>query len=219
MKHGYMERFEKMGAILRDDHFVLASGSHSRNYFDAKVLFEFAKTTNKELATEIGGDILERFKGIEIDLVIGPATGGNILARWITDVLNLRPANVGFEKVPLVTKKVENGGETSFVFESSEPQFVSGSNILVVEDVVTTGGTAEKVAELAREHNGNVVGIGAICTHGIATARKMGVPRFQALVQMQMTTYKEGYCPLCNRDVPINVEHGHGQEFLDRLAS
>lgn len=219
MEHEYMKRFEEMGAVLRGDHFVLASGDHSANYFNAKALFNFAKT-NQEFMTEIGESILERFEGMEIDLVVGPAMGGNILAKWVTTVLGLRPENIANDNVPLITKKAESGEETNFMPEGLGWHSVSGSNVLVVEDVVTTGGSVQKVVRLVREYGGKVVGVGSVCTHGKTTARKMSIPRFQSLVHMQMATHKEGYCPICyKKEIPVNVQHGHGQKFLDRLAA
>ena len=212
MEHGYIKRFEDMGAVIRDSHFVLASGKHSKDYFDADVLFKFAEE-NLNFSKEIGEAICERFSGAKIDVVIGPATGGNVLAVWVANTLN--------SVVMVETKAVESNGENNFIVEDRNRELLHRGKVLIVEDVVTTGVSVEKVVVLTRKLGGDVVGIGAICTHGITSSRKMGVPKFQSLTHMQIDTYDYagGHCPLCNRGVPVNVQHGHGQEFLNRLAA
>ena len=93
----------------------------------------------------------------------------------------------------------------------------TAKKVLVVEDVLTTGGSVKKVVEAVRALEGQVIGVGALCNSGNITANDLGnVPELLALVKISLESWEEKDCPLCQRQVPINTVLGKGQEFLVR---
>ncbi|MFC1629796.1 phosphoribosyltransferase family protein [Patescibacteria group bacterium] len=91
--------------------------------------------------------------------------------------------------------------------------------MLVVDDVLTTGGSVRGVVEAVRKLGGYVVGVGVIANRGQVTAKDVGdVSELFALADVTMDSYPEKECPLCKKGVPINTVLGKGQEFLARRA-
>jgi orotate phosphoribosyltransferase len=104
-----------------------------------------------------------------------------------------------------------------FVFRRGYDKLIPGKQVLVVEDVLTTGGTVKKVVGAVRELGGIVVGVGALVNRGGITAKDVGdVPRLGALINITLDVWDEKACPLCEQGVPINTDVGKGREFLDR---
>ena len=142
-KDKYIEIFKKTGALL-EGHFVLTSGRHSSSYFQcAKVLqypqylSQFSKEIIKELSTEL-----------EVDKVISPAVGGIVLGTEVGRLLNK----------PTIFAERMNGQMSlrrGFKIDKNE-------KILVVEDVITTGGSVKEVIDVAHKNHGKVVGVGII---------------------------------------------------------
>ena len=142
-KDKYIEIFKKTGALL-EGHFVLTSGRHSSSYFQcAKVLqypqylSQFSKEIIKELSTEL-----------EVDKVISPAVGGIVLGTEVGRLLNK----------PTIFAERMNGKMSlrrGFKIDKNE-------KILVVEDVITTGGSVKEVIDAVYKNHGQVVGVGII---------------------------------------------------------
>ena len=142
-KDKYIEIFKKTGALL-EGHFVLTSGRHSSSYFQcAKVLqypqylSQFSKEIIKELSTEL-----------EVDKVISPAVGGIVLGTEVGRLLNK----------PTIFAERMNGQMSlrrGFKIDKNE-------KILVVEDVITTGGSVKEVIDVVYKNHGQVVGVGII---------------------------------------------------------
>ena len=92
--------------------------------------------------------------------------------------------------------------------------------ILVVDDILTTGGSVRKVVETTRSFGGNVVAVGVLCNRGgIKPEDVGGVPRLFALVNVKLDAWDEMDCPLCASGVPVNTDVGKGREFLARKKS
>lgn len=106
----------------------------------------------------------------------------------------------------------------SFVFKRGFGKFLEGGKkVLIVEDILTTGGTAKKVVEAARKSGGEVIGVSALCNRGGVTKEAIGdVPELFSLTNVQMDAFPEDECPLCKNEIPVNTEIGHGKEFLSR---
>ena len=116
----------------------------------------------------------------------------------------------------LLLDKVEENGETSFVIKRSQDKFVKGKRILIVEDVLTTGGSVKKVSETILAMGGIVVGVGALCNRGNVLAEAIGVPVIKSLINVTLDAFDEADCPLCARNIPINTAVGKGADFLKR---
>lgn len=126
--------------------------------------------------------------------------------------LNLeRKENAGISGGELLLRR-EN-----FIFKRGYDALVKGKRVLVVEDVLTTGGSARKTIEATRASDGTVVGLGVLCNRGGITSSDVAdPPKLFALVNVQFDAWDEAGCPLCKNGVPINIWVGKGRDFLAR---
>lgn len=173
--------FIETGAIL-EGHFLLTSGLHSPLYVEKFQVLQYPKHTEKLCAA-----MAERFKNDNIELVVGPVTGGVILAHEVGKHLNTRA---------IFTER-ENGKMTlrrGFVIEKNQ-------RVLIVEDIVTTGGSVQEVVDVVREHGGIPVAVGMLVDRSGGKV-DFGIPA-QALLHLTVPTYEAENCPLCQNNVPI----------------
>ena len=170
-----IERRLALTGALKEGHFLLSSGLHSSRYVQcARLLMhpEHATWAGKELAQRIDGPV---------DVVVGPALGGIILAHELARALEVRA---------LFSERVEDSFALRRGFEI-EP----GERVVVVEDVVTTGGSAAEVARLVRGLGGEVVQIASIVDRSKGQAR---IPApLVALACLDFPTHEPEDCPLC----------------------
>jgi len=176
--------------VLREGHFVLTSGRHSAQFFLLPHLFQFPHLTERVCAA-----IAEQFDGVEIDTVVGPATGGIILAYEVARQLGLRRGR----RPPraIFTEKTEDG-KMALKRQWSLDQ---GERVLVVEDAVTTGGSVFKSLEAISAFPYELVGVGAICDRSGGTVRFPAPLR--ALVTLNVESWLPEACPLCQQGVPL----------------
>ena len=138
----YIKIFKDSGALL-EGHFVLTSGRHSASYFQCAKLLQYPKYL--EL---FSNKIVDHFKDNEIDLVMSPAVGGIVLGTEVGRLLKKR--TVFAERV--------NGKmamRRGFEIKANE-------KVLIVEDVITTGGSVKEVMNLVKDFGGSIVGVGVI---------------------------------------------------------
>lgn len=171
---------EEKQAILTG-HFLLTSGRHSDRYVQCAKLFQYADTSELICAS-----LARQFANAHIDLVAGPAVGGIIMAYEMGRQLGVR--NIFAER--------ENGVMTLRRGFAVQP----GERVLVVEDVVTTGGSVKEVIELLRTAGAEVVGVGSVVDRSAGRV-DFGVP-FHAAVSMEVISYDAAECPLCKTGTP-----------------
>ncbi|MEX1308081.1 MAG: orotate phosphoribosyltransferase [Eubacteriales bacterium] len=172
----------KETGVMQEGHFKLTSGRHSDRYMQCAKLF-----IRPETSAEMSKALAKKFKDLKIDLVIGPAIGGIILAYEVSRQLN----------VPNIFAERQDGDMTFRRGFSVEP----GAKVLVVEDVVTTGGSVKEVIALAVENGAEVVGVGAIVDRSNGTV-DFGT-RFEAVLSMEVKSYEPEECPICKTGMPI----------------
>ncbi|EGD52408.1 orotate phosphoribosyltransferase [Thermoanaerobacter ethanolicus JW 200] len=180
-KEEVLEIFRKLG-VINKGHFLLTSGKHSNTYLQCAKIFQYPKYSeifSKELAL--------KFKGHEIDVVIGPAIGGIILAYEVARQVG---AKALFAEREEGVMKLRRG------FEIKE-----GENVLVVEDVVTTGGSVKEVIELVNSLKGNVIGVGSIVDRSDGKVN-FKVP-FKSVVSLYVEAFEREECPLCKEGIPL----------------
>jgi orotate phosphoribosyltransferase len=139
-----------------------------------------------------------------VDVVIAPAIGGVILASHTA--LHLK----------VLSAYAEKDGDDGFVIKRGYDTAIDGKRVLIVEDILNTGGSVKKVVDAVRRHSGTVVGVGALCNRGGVTTEDLKVPKLKSLVNMPLEVYDESECPLCVSEVPINTKLGKGREYLAR---
>lgn len=196
---------EKVGAVITGSHIVYTSGKHGTAYINKDALYPHTIKTSAVCSA-----LAKKFEEDQIDVVIAPAIGGVILSQWVAYHLSKNKSRTIFG---VYAEKSEDG--SYFVIRRGYEKFVKGKNVLVVEDILNTGGSAQKVVEAVRQAGGNVIGVGALCNRGGVTAKSIGdVPRLEALVNIKLDAWEEENCPLCRDNIPINTEVGKGKEFL-----
>lgn len=198
-----LEIFRRTGALL-SGHFVLASGRHSDQYMNKDAAYSFP-----DEITRLCWGIALAFVDRQIDVVAGPEKGGIILSQWVAHHL-IESAG---QKVRAVYAEKDGDG---FVFRRGYDNLVAGKRVLLVEDVITTGGSIKKVIQAVRALGGNPIGLGALCNRGGVGAEALGIPDLRALANPTFQTWEANACPLCEEGVPVNTEVGKGREFLTR---
>lgn len=182
-----MDLFEETGAYLRG-HFRLTSGLHSPEYLQcAKVLAvpSYAERLGRELAESLGPSVADH----KIDVVVSPAMGGIIIGHEVARALGVRS---------LFTERDAAANEMTlrrgFVVEP-------GQKAVVIEDVITTGGSTKEVIRLLQAMGVDVVAAGSIIDRSGGSA-DVGVPRI-ALQVLHPVTYDPADCPLCRDGMPV----------------
>lgn len=203
-----MQLFEEAGAIISNSHFVYTSGRHSSVYINKDALYLHTGIISR-LCTVMAAP----YEPEQIDVVVGPVLGGIVLSQWVTHALNQRRTTS--ETLAVYAEKEEGDGpDKRFTLRRGYDAHISGKNILIVEDIVTTGGSVRQVVELVRAHGGTIVGVSALCNRGRVQAEDIGNVPLQALVEVPLETYSAEECPFCRAGVPINTELGKGKAFL-----
>lgn len=168
--------------VMLEGHFLLTSGRHSDKYMQCAKLFQYA-----DVSELICKQLAEQFAEKKIDLVVGPAIGGITMAYEMGRQLGVK--NIFAER--------ENG-QMTFRRGFEVPQ---GANVLVVEDVVTTGGSVKEVIALLKEHGANVVGVGSVVDRSAGKV-DFGV-EFKAVLSMEVVSYEPENCPICKTGLPL----------------
>ncbi len=195
---------ESVGAVLRNDHFVVTSGRHSATYVNKDMLL--ARTTH---ASEVGKLFAEKYAKANIEVVVAPAVAGIVLSQWTAYHLTQL---AGAEVLGLFTEKTADNGQ---IFKRGFDALVRGKRCLVLEDLATTGGSVKKVIESVRAAGGVVVAACVMVNRDpvLVTAASLGAP-FSCLAELIVPSFAAEDCPLCKKKVPINTIVGHGAAFV-----
>lgn len=165
----------KTGALMHG-HFLLPSGKHSGRHMQCARIFQ-----NPDCSEEIAKDLGEKFEGYDIDIVIGPAVGGIILAYEVAKYFDVKALFAERENGSMALRRG---------FEISR-----GSKVLVVEDVISTGGSVKEVIELVRSMGAEVIGVGSVVDRSNGKAL-FDVP-FKSVVKIEIENYDADNCPMC----------------------
>jgi orotate phosphoribosyltransferase len=204
-----MQMFSDVGAIVTDSHFVYTSGRHSSVYINKDALYLHTGTISALCKM-----MVEPYNPEQVDVVVGPVLGGIVLSQWAAHHLNQRRVNG--ETLAVYAEKASDGLDKQFFFGRGYAQYIAGKNILVVEDVLTTGGSARQVIEVVRALGGNIVALSVLCNRGNVRPSDVGGVAISALVSIDLDTYAPEDCPLCKANVPVNMELGKGKSFAGR---
>ncbi|HHZ92455.1 TPA: orotate phosphoribosyltransferase [Candidatus Poribacteria bacterium] len=175
-----LEVFEKTGALLKG-HFRLRSGLHSDCFLQTAVVLQYpeiAAQLCKELSNQIDN---------EVDVVIGPAIGGVIIAHEIAQ--------------ELIARAIFGEKRNGEMILRPGFQINSGDRVLVVDDVLTTGGSVSKLIDLTQEQKGEVVAA-AFLVDRSSTPIDFGIPQF-CLAKIDAPTYHPKDCPMDKAGIPI----------------
>ena len=170
-----LDIFTSSGALLRG-HFIFTSGRHSDVYMQCAQVLRYPEYTEK-----LAKHLASRFRSDAIDIVIGPALGGIVVAYEVARQLGA---------VALFTEREDDRMVLRRSFS-----ITPGQRVLVVEDVITTGGSVREVMEVVREHQGHVAGVGVLIDRSNG-AIDFGIKQ-TAVLSMEIPSWEADACPLC----------------------
>ena len=176
-----LDIFRETGALLQG-HFILTSGRHSASYFQcAKVL------QHPEHLQLFANEIVDYFRDLPIDLVISPAVGGIVLGTEVGRQLNVQTIFTERESGVMTLRR---GFEIR-----------AGNNVLVVEDVITTGGSVQEVMNVAIKAGASIVGVGVLVDRS-AGAVKLHDNQF-CVTELEVVSYGADEVPEKLASIPI----------------
>ncbi|MDZ7260669.1 MAG: orotate phosphoribosyltransferase [candidate division KSB1 bacterium] len=173
--------FQETGALLRG-HFLLTSGLHSPQYFQCARVLQFPRYT-EQLCREIA----DHFRAQKVEVVVAPAIGGIIVAQEVARLMDARAIFAEREHGVMTLRR-------GFELNKAE-------KTLVVEDVITTGGSTQEVINLVHQAGANLVGVGVLVDRSGGKVT-FGVEKFSVL-QLEVITYQPDACPLCAQALPL----------------
>lgn len=177
MKRERILEILKESEALLQGHFLLTSGKHSNAYVQCAKVLRYPR-----YAEEILASVVERVKPLDIDMVVGPAMGGIIVAYEIGKQLN---------KEAIFTERVEGEMQLRRGFEIKK-----GTRVLIAEDVITTGKSTLEVKKIVESMGGIPIGLACMVDRRTCV-EELGFPIFAA-IQLKIDTYEADHCPLCS---------------------
>jgi orotate phosphoribosyltransferase len=175
-----LDVFRERGALL-EGHFILSSGLHSDRYIQCALVLQHPPTAER-LCAELAG----KLRQLGAAVVAAPALGGVIVSHEVARSLGVRA---------LFTERREGAMSLRRGF-SLKP----GEPVLVVEDVITTGGSTRETMACVERAGGKVVGVGALIDRSGGKV-DLGVPT-ASLVTLKVQNYNPEHCPLCKSGIP-----------------
>lgn len=176
-----LDLFRRVGALL-EGHFRLTSGLHSPGYLQCALVLQHPREA------EICGEaIADRVRGLGAEVVLSPALGGIVIGQEVARALGVRAIFAERQDGALVLRRGFALG--------------AGEKVLVVEDVVTTGGSTRETIAVARAAGAEVVGAASIIDRS-GGRQTIDVP-YHALATIDLPTYDPTQCPLCAKGIPV----------------
>jgi orotate phosphoribosyltransferase len=176
-----LDLFRRSGALL-EGHFRLSSGLHSAGYLQCALVLQHPQS-----AEVLGAALAARTRELKPTVVLSPALGGVIIGQEVGRALGVRAIFAERQDGAMTLRRGFMVSETD--------------KVLVVEDVLTTGGSTRETMQVATAAGGRVVGAASIVDRSGGTAR-FEVP-FAALLDVNLPTYEPDKCPLCAQGLPV----------------
>ena len=159
-----------------EGHFRLSSGLHSDRYLQSALVLQYP-----EFAAALGHALAERSKHLQPTVVLSPALGGIVIGQEVGRALGVRALFAERQDGALTLRR-------GFTLAPSD-------RVLVVEDVITTGGSTREVIDAVKTRGGKVAAVGCVVDRSGGTAQ-LGVP-LRSLLALDIPTYPPATCPMC----------------------
>ncbi len=176
-----LDLYRRSGALL-EGHFRLTSGLHSPGYLQCALVLQ-----HPQHAEMLGRAIAERTRELRATVVLSPALGGVVIGQEVGRALGVRAIFAERQDGALTLRR-------GFMISEND-------RVLVVEDVLTTGGSTRETMQVARASGGQVVGAASIVDRGTRPV-DLGVP-YVSLLAIELATYEPDRCPLCAQGLPV----------------
>jgi orotate phosphoribosyltransferase len=176
-----LDLFRASGALL-EGHFRLSSGLHSNRYLQSALVLQYP-----DLASRLGDALAAQTVHLQPTAVLSPALGGIVIGQEVARALHARALFAERQEGTLMLRR-------GFTLKPSD-------RVLVVEDVITTGGSTRETIAVADAAGARVLGAAAIIDRS-GNAARLPVP-LQTLVHLDVPAYPPESCPLCASGVPV----------------
>jgi orotate phosphoribosyltransferase len=180
-----LDRFTSLGALL-EGHFRLSSGLHSPNYLQCALVLQHPAEA-EALGRALGAALGAALGGVAPTAVLSPALGGLIIGHEVARALGVRAIFAERSEGVLTLRRGFD--------------LTPGDRVVIVEDVLTTGGSTRETMEVARQRGAAVVAAAAVINRS-GSATPVDVP-FVALAALAPPTYKPEACPFCQQGIPV----------------
>ena len=177
----YLKLFKKSEALL-NGHFKLSSGLHSPEYFQCAKVLQYPK-----YASKLGKDLGAKLKSSKPTLVVSPAIGGIVIGQEVGRALGVRA---------IFTERKEGEMVLRRGFEIEQ-----GARVVVIEDVITTGGSTKETIKVIKKLGGKVVAVGSIVNRSSKT--KIFTIPYKFLFKMKVVTFKSNKLPAWLAKIPL----------------
>ncbi len=200
-----LEILNSVGGIIINNHIIGTSGKHLDAYINKDALYPHTQETSSVCKL-----MAEAVKDLEIDAVVSPALGGIVLSKWVAFHLS------EIKEKEILGIYAEKDTEKNMIFTRGYDKLMAGKNILVVEDVANTGGSAKKIVEAVKALGGKVVAVEIMVNRNPENVNEQffGTPLY-VLAEFKLSAYSEAECPMCQSGIPINTDVGHGKKYLE----
>lgn len=178
----------KRGGALRKGHFELSSGLHTAEYVQMALVLQYPSD-----AAKLCEGIANLFKDEAIQVVISPAIGGIVIGQKVAEIRGARAIFAEKEGQKLALRR-------GF-------KIYPGEKVLVVEDVITTGGSVKKIVEIVEDSQGEVVGVGCVVDRSGESVNfivNKSTLRPKSLLTLEIKNYLKEECPLCKSGLPLS---------------
>ena len=176
-----LDRFTRLGALL-EGHFRLSSGLHSPNYLQCALVLQHPAE-----AEALGKALAATLADVKPSAVLSPALGGLIIGHEVARALGVRA---------IFAERVDGTLTLRRGFD-----LTPDDRVVIVEDVLTTGGSTRETMEVARARGAAVVAAAAVINRS-GSASPVDVP-FAALAVITPPTYQPEACPMCQQGIPV----------------
>ncbi len=186
-EHEMLAMYEDAGALL-NGHFVLSSGRHSARYLQSALVL-----MNIDNATALAKELIGKVDARDIDMVVSPAIGGLVIGQEVARLLH---------KPFIFTERKEGVMQMRRGFAIPED-----ARLLVVEDVITTGGSVCECMDVVRRHGGKPVKVLAVVDRAPDAEGRFDVPH-ETAIHLSVETHAADECPLCREGVLPAIKPG-----------
>jgi orotate phosphoribosyltransferase len=176
-----LDLFRQSGALL-EGHFRLSSGLHSDRYLQSALVLQ-----HPDYAEQLGRALAARLEHLQPTAILSPALGGIVIGQEVGRAMKIRALFAERQDGVLMLRR-------GFTLDPSD-------RVVIVEDVITTGGSTHETVEVATAAGAHVTGAAAIIDRGVDPGR-LEIP-LQTLVRMEVAAYTPESCPLCARGIPV----------------
>jgi orotate phosphoribosyltransferase len=176
-----LDLFRQSGALL-EGHFKLSSGLHSDRYLQSALVLQYP-----DFAGQLGGALADKTRHLQPTAVLSPALGGIVIGQEVGRALQVRALFAERQDGMLSLRR-------GFTLGPED-------RVLIVEDVITTGGSTRETIGVAQAAGAQVVGAASIIDRG-SDGGRLDVP-LQSLVKLQVAAHEPAACPLCAQGVPV----------------